>query len=113
MVRLFAAPSASVAVAVIGVIAVPSVPFAVPGAVIAGCWFGPPTLIVSVLLLLRGGEPLSVAVTVAPYVPESENPGARWMLPVVALVVVTVMNVGPEAFVNVRAFPSGSVPVIT
>ena len=35
------------------------------------------------------------------------------MLPVVALVVVTVTNVGPAAFVNVKASPSGSLPVIT
>src|SRR6267378_2785626 len=46
----------------------------------------------------------------------SENPGARWTLPAPVpdpgLVVVTVMNVGPDTFVNVRASPSGSVPVI-
>ena len=45
----------------------------------------------------------SLALADALYVPASENEGARWMFPVVAFVVVTVMNVGPEAFVNVRA----------
>src|SRR6266446_663925 len=108
-VRVFAA-SASVAFAVIVVSAVPSVPLAVAGAVIAGCWFTLFTVIVSVLLFVS--DP-SLAVTVAPYVPESVKPGARWMLPDVALVVVTVMNAGPAAFVNVRASPSGSVPVTT
>jgi hypothetical protein len=39
IVRLFAAPSASVAVAVIVASAVPSAPLAVAGAEIAGCWF--------------------------------------------------------------------------
>ena len=39
IVRLFAAPSASVAVAVIVAIATPSVPEAVAGAEIAGVWF--------------------------------------------------------------------------
>jgi hypothetical protein len=39
IVRLFAAPSASVAVAVIVAIATPSDPDAVAGAVIAGVWF--------------------------------------------------------------------------
>src|SRR5882672_9373084 len=39
--------------------------------------------------------------------------GARWMFPVPVPVpgdvVVTVMKIGPEAFVNVSGFPSGSV----
>jgi hypothetical protein len=39
IVRLFAAPSASVAVAVIVAIGESSVPLAVAGAVIAGVWF--------------------------------------------------------------------------
>ena len=39
IVRLFAAPSASVAVAVIVAIATASVPDAVAGAVMAGAWF--------------------------------------------------------------------------
>ena len=39
IVRLFAAPSASVAVAVIVAIATPSVPEAVAGAEMAGVWF--------------------------------------------------------------------------
>jgi hypothetical protein len=34
------------------------------------------------------------------------------MFPVVAFVVVTVRYVGPDVLLNVRAFPSGSVPVI-
>src|SRR5439155_903070 len=71
------------------------------------------TVIVNDLLLLKGGEPLSVAVTVAAAVPASENPGVRAMFPVVALVVVTVMYVGPAAFVNVKASPSGSDLLIT
>src|SRR5262245_8691476 len=56
--------------------------------------------------------PVSVARTLADAVPESANPGARWMLPVVALVVVTVAYVGPDTSENVRASPSGSVPVM-
>src|SRR5207249_8804553 len=42
----------------------------------------------------------------------SPLPGATWTLPVVAFVVVTVMNAGPVAFVNVKASPSGSLPVM-
>src|SRR5258705_10968632 len=39
----------------------------------------------------------SLARTVAAEIPTgSDDPGAKWMFPVVALVVVTVMNVGPE-----------------
>src|SRR5439155_20937202 len=83
-------------------------------------WYGPPasatgslhtglTVIVNDLLSLRGGEPLFVTVTVAPYTPASENPGARWMFPVVAPVVVTVMNKGPLSFEKVRGVPQGLV----
>jgi len=67
------------------------------------------TVTVSVLSLFK--EP-SLARTVAAAVPASENPGIRWILPVVAFVVVTVTYVGPAVFVNVNASPSGSVPVI-
>src|SRR5258708_6744601 len=60
---------------------------------------------------------VSVTRTVAAAVPTSGAPGARWMFPVPApvpgVVVVTVMNAGPDVFENVRALPSGSVPVIT
>src|SRR2546426_4598550 len=52
-----------------------------------------------------------LAVTVPTKVPEVPIGGARWTLPVVWLVVVTVMNVGPAAFVKVRGSPLGSVPV--
>src|SRR5439155_548364 len=66
------------------------------------------------LLSLRGGEPLSVAVTVTGYGPAaSPNPGAALTFPLVALVVVSVTNVGPAAFVNVKALPSVSDPVMT
>src|SRR5438105_4208341 len=43
----------------------------------------------------------------------SEAPAARWMFPVVAFVVVTVMNVGPVTFENVSASPYGCEPVRT
>ena len=55
----------------------------------------------------------SLAVAVAAYTPASENPGAKWMFPLVASVVLTVMNVGPAPFVNERGFPSASEAVIT
>src|SRR5712671_4638563 len=64
------------------------------------------TVIVNDLSSLR--DP-SLARTVAPYVPASAKPGARWTFPVVALVVVTVINPGPPTFEKVRASPSGSV----
>ena len=55
----------------------------------------------------------SLARTVAAEVPTgSDDPGAKWMFPVVAFVVATVMNAGPETFEKVRALPSGSEPVI-
>ena len=60
--------------------------------------------------LVSLSEP-SLAEAEAAYVPASVKPGARWMLPVVAFVVVTVRNEGPPAFVNVSASPSGSEPV--
>ena len=110
-----ASPSGSEAVT--GMLnASPSRTVTVAGAVVVGARSSLFTVIVNDLLLVRGGEPLSVAVTVAPYVPESENPGARRTFPVAglgcAVVGVTVMNAGPAAFVNVREFPSGSEPVI-
>ena len=71
------------------------------------------TVIVNVLSSVRFGDPLSVARTVAEYVPASSDPGARWMLPVVMVRVVTVIHVGPDTFENVSKFPSGSVPVMT
>src|SRR5439155_23451510 len=55
--------------------------------------------------------PVSVALTVAEYVPRSPVAGARCAFPVVALVVVTVRNNGPETFANVSASPSGSLAV--
>src|SRR5258705_6905549 len=55
----------------------------------------------------------SLARTVAPEVPASVNPGARWTFPVVASVVVTLMNAGPTTFVKGRASPSGSPPLST
>src|SRR5689334_25401737 len=75
-----------------------------------GAWFALFTVIVRLFWLFNVA---SAAWTVAAAVPASENPGARWMLPVVALVVVTVRYVGPETLVKVRASPSGSVPVMT
>ena len=51
IVRLFAAPSASVAVAVIVAIATASVPDAVAGAVIAGRWFGAAEIVSTVVVL--------------------------------------------------------------
>ena len=51
IVRLFAAPSASVAVAVIVAIATASVPDAVAGAVIAGRWFGTVVIVNTVVVL--------------------------------------------------------------
>src|SRR4051812_29004886 len=42
----------------------------------------------------------------------SDAPAARWMFPVVAFVVVTVMNVGPVTFENVSASPSASEAVM-
>jgi hypothetical protein len=57
----------------------------------------------------------SLAETDTVAVPESENPGAKFTLPVAVpvpgVVVVTVAYVGPDTFVNVSAFPSGSVAV--
>ena len=56
----------------------------------------------------------SVVRTDAAEVPTgSDGPGAKWIFPVVAFVVVTVMNVGPATFENVSASPSGSEPVRT
>ncbi len=59
----------------------------------------------------------SLTPTVAAKFPASENPGARWMFPVAVpapgVVVVTVMNVGPETFEKVNASPHASVPVMT
>ena len=67
-------------------------------------------MIVRVLSLLKLP---SLARTVADEVPAgSDDPGATWTFPAVALVVVTVMNAGPETFEKVRASPSGSEPVI-
>ncbi len=55
----------------------------------------------------------SLARTIAFPVPRgSEAPGVRRMFPVVGLVVVTVMNVGPITLLNVRASPSGSEPLM-
>src|SRR6267154_6150205 len=54
----------------------------------------------------------SLARTVAPAVPASANPGARWIFPVVGEVVVTLMYVGPATLENASASPSGSDPVI-
>ena len=51
IVRLLAAPSASVAVAVIVAIATPSDPEAVVGAVIAGRWFGTVVIVNTVVAL--------------------------------------------------------------
>src|SRR2546428_628910 len=55
----------------------------------------------------------SLAETEAGYVPASPKPGAggMFLLPVVGFVGLTVRNVGPAAFVNVSASPSGSEPV--
>src|SRR5437016_14151446 len=62
--------------------------------------------------LLESVSVPSLAVTVALYVPWSPNPGARRILPVAVpvpgLVVVTAMNVGPDAAKNVSALPSGA-----
>ncbi len=55
----------------------------------------------------------SLTLTEAEAVPASENPGARWRLPVPVPVpgevVVTEAYVGPEAKLNVSGFPSESV----
>jgi len=66
---------------------------------------------VTVSALESLSEP-SLADTVADAVPESENPGARWILPVVGLVVVTVRYAGPDTLANVKASPSGSEPAM-
>ena len=55
----------------------------------------------------------SLARTVAPKVPESVNPGAKWTFPVVSFVVETFMNAGPATFVKVRASASGSLALST
>ena len=68
------------------------------------------TVIVRVLSLFNAP---SLARTVAPEVPASVNPGARWTFPVVAFVVVTLMNTGPATLVKVRASASGSLAVST
>src|SRR5882672_1632293 len=95
-------------------------------------WVSPSLTVMSATGLTTGGRPHelhtvmvngfesvrlpSLTRTVALYAPASVKPGARWMLPVAvpipALVVVTVMKVGPETFAKSRAFPSGSWPVI-
>jgi len=52
-----------------------------------------------------------LAVTVPWNVPLEVDAGARWMFPVVGLVVVTVMKVGPTVLEKVSGIPSGSVPL--
>ncbi len=68
------------------------------------------TVIVSDLSSNR--EP-SLARTVAPAVPASENPGAKWRFPAAVPfpgeIVVTAAYVGPETSENVSASPSWSV----
>jgi len=52
----------------------------------------------------------SVARTDAAEVPQAPMPCRQVDIPVVAFVVVTVMNAGPATFEKVSASPSGSVP---
>src|SRR5712671_8118283 len=73
-----------------------------------------PTVIMNALLSVTAP---SLTLTVAEKVPKgSVIPGARWIFPVPVplpgLIVVTVMNVGPDAFANVSGCASGSVAVI-
>src|SRR5258705_12085446 len=67
------------------------------------------TVIVSDLSFVRLP---SLARTEAEAVPESENPGARWMFPVVVFVAATVAYEGPDTGQDASAYQSGSLPVL-
>src|SRR5258705_3749179 len=95
-------------------------------------WVSPSLTVMSATGLTTGGRPHelhtvmvndfesvrlpSLTRTVALYAPASVKPVARWMLPVAvpitALGLVTVWKVGPQTFVNSRAVPSGSLPLV-
>ena len=110
IVRKFIA-SASVAVAVIVAIGLPSAPFAVEGAVIAGVWF----VLAVTVKFCDALCAFAVAVTEAGNVPVVPSGGARWMFPVrvfpTCALSVLVMKLGPED-VNAIASPSGSVALM-
>src|SRR5882672_1834494 len=107
--NVMASPSASVAVSTWFAV-VPSSTVMLAGCASTGVWFG--------LTVIRNGRvtfPVpSVALTEAAtaVVDAAPIPGARWMVPVVPVSVVTVMNDGPVARVNDSASPSGSEPEI-
>src|SRR5437867_8116605 len=99
------AASASVAVAVTGVIAVPSDPVAVAGAEIAGVWFvfAIVSTVVELAVALVAPEP-SLTVNTMLYDPASVNVGVP--------VIVAVRGEGPAACavnVNDAGFPSSVV----
>ena len=108
-VKVRASPSGSLAVSAWSAVA-PSSTVMLDGAVRVGGWFTLFTVIVNDLSSLKLP---SLARTVAPKVPESVNPGAKWTFPVVSFVVETFMNAGPATFVKVRASASGSLALST
>src|SRR2546427_10304182 len=69
-----------------------------------------------IVKLLESVRLPSLAETVAAYVPSSERPGARWMLPVPVpgpgLVVVTLMKVGPDTLEKAMGAPAGFDPAM-
>src|SRR2546425_3034913 len=77
---------------------------------------GPGTLLTVIVSDFSSLKLPSLARTVAGAATASNDPGARWMfpvpVPVPGVTVVTVIYAGPATFENVRASPSGSVPVI-
>src|SRR5207249_1783463 len=111
-VNVIASPSGSVALIPWSAVA----PAATDMFAIAANVGGPGTLLTVIVSDFSSLRLPSLARTVAWAVPASKNPGARWMLPVPVPVpgvtVVTVIYAGPATFENVRASPSGSVPVI-
>jgi hypothetical protein len=87
-------------------VVVPSFTVTLAGCAKTGAWFAP-AVTVMVRDFVFVAVP-SVALTDADEVPTvSVAPAARWMFPVAVpvpgVVVVTVMNVGPVTFANVRA----------